>query len=183
MKKKPAAKKPAGASKAAAKKAPKKAPAAKKKPVKAAAKKAPAKASAKKAGKAAAKPVAKAAAPKKVEKKPEPKINPPKKPQLLTPKNNSTLQYSQSELFDTLVGYCGFRSRRDAKEFYQGFTDMLQAALKNGFKVVLPGLGKLQVRKTKPRTGINPMTREPIKIPARKKVAFTANKALKDAVL
>lgn len=60
---------------------------------------------------------------------------------------------------------------------------MLQAALKSGFKVMLPGLGKLQVRRTKARKGINPATREPIMIPRKRKVAFTATKALKQAVL
>jgi DNA-binding protein HU-beta len=60
---------------------------------------------------------------------------------------------------------------------------MVQAALKSGYKLVLPGLGKMQVAKSKARMGRNPMTGEAIKIPARKKVRFTANKALKDAVL
>ena len=118
--------------------------------------------------------------------KPEPKkplIDPPKKPNLINPKNKATSQYTQSELYDAMVSYMGFQSRKQAKEFYADFTGMLQTALKSGYKVVLPGLGKLQVRKTKARMGVNPMTRERIKIPARKKVAFTANKALKDAVL
>ncbi|MCL4144426.1 UNVERIFIED_CONTAM: hypothetical protein GTU68_044529 [Idotea baltica] len=60
---------------------------------------------------------------------------------------------------------------------------MLQASLKQGYRVVLPGLGKMQVKKSKARMGINPQTREKIKIPARKKVRFSPNKALKDAVL
>lgn len=192
--KKPAAKKPAA--KATAKKAAAKKPAAKKatakkapKAKKAPAKKAPAKKVSKKtATKVASKKPAKTAAAKakvaakpKVEKKP--KVEIPKKPVLLTPKNKSSLQYTQSELYDCLTGYCGFTSKKDAKVFYEQFTAMLQGALKNGYRVVLPGLGKIQVRKTKARTGINPQTREPIKIPARKKVRFTPNKALKDAVL
>ncbi len=188
-KKKPAAKKKKAAAKkkpAAKKKkaAPKKKAAAKKK--KAAPKKKKAAPKKKKAApkkkKAAAK---KKAAPKKAA-KPAPKpalVTPPKKPSLTVPKNKATSQYTQSELYDTMVSYMGFQSRKQAKEFYGDFTGMLQAALKSGYKVVLPGLGKLQVRKTKARMGVNPMTRERIKIPARKKVAFTANKALKDAVL
>ena len=108
---------------------------------------------------------------------------PPKKPQLVTPKNSSSKQYTQSEFFDCIQGYCGFRNRREAKEFYASFSGMIQSALKSGFKMVLPGLGKIQVRRTKARKGINPATREPINIPAKRKVAFTANKALKEAVL
>lgn len=108
---------------------------------------------------------------------------PPSKPILATPKNQRTAQLSQSELYESIMGSCGFRNKREAKEFYLMFASMLQGALKKGYKVPLPGLGKLQVRRTKARMGRNPMTQEAIKIPARKKVAFTANKALKDAVL
>ncbi len=115
-------------------------------------------------------------------KKAEP-IVPPKKPTLVSPKNTGTKQYNQSELFDCLQGFCGFPNRRTAKEFYGGFTGMVQTALKSGYKLVLPGLGKMQVRKTKARKGINPATREPINIPARRKVRFTPLKVLKEAVL
>ncbi len=129
-----------------------------------------------KSAKQSAKPALKAAP-----KKPVP--TPPKKPSLVNPKNSSSRQYTQSEFFDCVQGYCGFTTRREAKEFYANFSGMIQAALKNGHKMVLPGLGKIQVRRTKARKGINPLTREPINIPARRKVAFTANKALKEAVL
>ena len=108
---------------------------------------------------------------------------PPKTPVVVTPKNKNTKQYTQGEFFDSLRGSCGFHSRKEAKEFYGEFASMIQTALKSGYKVVLPGLGKIQVRRTKARMGRNPMTQEAIQIPARKKVAFTANKALKEAVL
>ena len=108
---------------------------------------------------------------------------PPKTPIVMTPKNKNTKQFTQGEFFDSLRGSCGFHSRKDAKEFYGEFASMIQTALKNGYKMVLPGLGKIQVRRTKARMGRNPMTQEVIQIPARKKVAFTANKALKEAVL
>jgi DNA-binding protein HU-beta len=167
-------------------------PAAKAAPAKKAAKKAPVKSAKKAAPKAkkaaAAKPAAKKAeAAKKPEmKKAEAKKAapmPPKKPALPAPKNSSSKQYSQSELYECLKGYCGFMSRSEAKNFYGDFVNLIQGALKSGYKVVLPGLGKIQVRKTKPRKGINPATREPINIPARRKVSFTAMKALKEAVL
>jgi DNA-binding protein HU-beta len=108
---------------------------------------------------------------------------PPKKPVLVTPKNSNSRQYTQSELFECIRGYCGFAKRTEAKVFYGGFADMIQSALKGGYKVVLPGLGKIQVKKTKARMGRNPATQEPMMIPAKKKVAFTALKALKESVL
>lgn len=51
-----------------------------------------------------------------------------------------------------------------------------------GFKkgrVALPPLGTFTVKKRKARTGINPLTKEKIKIPARKVVTFKAPKSLK----
>ncbi len=145
------------------------------------------------------KPAAKKAAPKKVAKKaaakapakkmvaaPAPKKAPPmppKKPVLVTPKNSGSRQYTQGELYECIKGCCGFQTRSEAKAFYAGFQEMLQSSLKAGYKVVLPGLGKIQVKRTKARMGRNPTTQEPIHIPAKRKVAFTALKALKDTVL
>ena len=149
------------------------------KPVKATAKTA-AKTKATAKAKTTAKTTAKTAAPA-APKKAVP--TPPKKAILVTPKNSSTKQYTQSEFFECVKDSCGFISRRDAKLFYANFADMLQSALKSGYKVVMPGIGKIQVRKTKARMGRNPATQEPMMIPARRKVAFTALKALKDAVL
>jgi len=123
-----------------------------------------------------------AKAPKQVEKKPTGPVF-PKKPVLAQPKNSGTKQFTQSELFDCMCSYIGFESRRQARDFYAQFSDMIQKSLKSGYKIVLPGLGKIQVKRTKARMGRNPMTGEPIRIPAKKKVAFSANKALKDAVL
>lgn len=149
----------------------------------AAVKKASAKAKLKKvAAKVAKKPAVKAVKAVAAPKKAIPPV-PPKKPSLVTPKNGTSKQYTQSEFFDCVQGFCGFNSRTEAKNFYANFSGMIQAALKSGYKVVLPGLGKIQVAKSKARKGINPLTREPINIPARKKVRFTANKALKEAVL
>lgn len=129
----------------------------------------------------AGKKVAAKAAPKMPAKKAGPV--PPPKPVIVTPKNGSSKQYTQSEFLENVRGSCGFGSRSEAREFYGRFADMITSALKSGFRVNLPGLGKLQVKKRKARMGRNPMTQEPMMIPAKKKVAFTALKALKEAVL
>lgn len=200
--KKPAAKKAAAKKPAVAKKPAKKAVVAKKKPVaKPAAKKAPAKKPIKKPAvkvKAVA-PKKKAAAPKAVApKKPVKKevakkavVVPPKKkgpqppsrPVLLAPRNGTTKQYTQNELMQCLQGSCGFTTKAEAREFYANFCALLYAALKSGYKLALPGLGKMLVVKTKARNGRNPATGEAILIKAKKKVRFSASKALKDAVL
>ncbi len=161
------------------------------------AKKAPAKKAAKKVAKkpvkkAPAKKPAKKVAPKKAAKvvpaKPVKEVKkagpvPPIKPTLVIPKNRSTLQYTQSEFFEAIRGFCGFNTRTEARKFYDDFATMIQASLKSGYKLSLPGLGRMQVRKTKARMGRNPATQEPIQIPARRKVAFTPTKVLKEAVL
>jgi len=184
-KKKTAAKKKVAKKKPAAKKkVAKKKPAAKKK--KTTAKK---KSTAKRKTTAKKKPARKTAAKKKtavkakkVEKKAVGPV-PPAKPVLVVPKNKNTKQYTQSELYESITGSLGFNSKKEAKEFYEAFSDMIQSALKKGYRVPLPGLGKIQVRKSKARMGRNPATGEPIRIKAKKRVKFTANKALKDAVL
>ena len=97
------------------------------------------------------------------------------------PKNG--VQYTQSEFFNHVAECCELDSKKQAKEVYENFAGMIQAALKKGYKVPLPGIGKIQVRQTKARMGRNPATGEPIKIKAKKRVRLTPSKALKDAVL
>jgi len=55
-------------------------------------------------------------------------------------------------------------------------------ALKKGDKVSLVGFGSFGVAKRKARKGINPKTKAPLKIPARKVPVFKAGKKLKEAV-
>lgn len=104
-----------------------------------------------------------------------------KKVKLPKPKNGQ--QYTQSELYECIQLACGLESKRLAKDVYGGFAEMIQSALKKGYKVPLPGLGKMQVRRTKARMGRNPATGEAIKISAKKRVKMTPSKALKEAVL
>jgi DNA-binding protein HU-beta len=103
------------------------------------------------------------------------------KVKLAKPKNGT--QYSQAELYEVLRECCGFESRRTAKDVYASFAGMIQAALKKGYKVPLPGIGKIQVRHSKARLGRNPATGETIQISARKRVRLTPSKALKETVL
>jgi DNA-binding protein HU-beta len=90
---------------------------------------------------------------------------------------------TQAEFILALQTYCGIEKKKEAKDFFEDFAELIIELLKKGYKIPLPGIGKMQVRKTKARMGINPKTREPMKIAAKKKVKFTVAKALKDAVL
>lgn len=104
-----------------------------------------------------------------------------KKAKIAKPKNG--VQYTQAEFFQCVVDTCELDSRKQAKEVYESFAGMVQSALKKGYKIPLPGIGKIQVRQTKARMGRNPATGEAIKIKAKKRVRLTPSKALKDAVL
>ena len=109
------------------------------------------------------------------------KPNAPKKIKLAKPKNG--VQYSQAEFFSCLHEACALDSRKQAKEVFDSFVGMLQAGLKKGYKIPLPGIGKIQVRKSKARMGRNPATGEVMPIKAKKRVRLTPSKALKEAVL
>ena len=106
---------------------------------------------------------------------------PAKKAKLPKPKNG--VQYSQSEFIDCVREYGEFESRKVARSVYDAFVGMVQAALKKGYKVPLPGIGKIQVRQSKARMGRNPATGEMIHISARKRVRLTVSKSFKEAVL
>lgn len=58
----------------------------------------------------------------------------------------------------------------------------IKGTLKKNGSVTLVGFGTFRVAKRKARTGRNPRTNQPIKIPAAKVPKFAPGKALKDAV-
>ncbi len=69
-----------------------------------------------------------------------------------------------------------------AAKVVDAFTDSVTAALKKGDSVTLIGFGTFKVSQRAARTGRNPQTGKELKIAARKAPAFTAGKALKDAL-
>lgn len=60
--------------------------------------------------------------------------------------------------------------------------EAITRALKKGDTVTIIGFGTFSVSKRSARTGINPQTKEPIKIKASKAAKFKAGKGLRDAV-
>ena len=99
------------------------------------------------------------------------------------PRNTSTLSYTQSEFVENVRAFCGLNKRSEAKQLVEDIANFVMDSLKRGYKIPLMGLGKLYVRESKARTGRNPATGEIIQIPKRKRVRFTAAKALKERVL
>jgi DNA-binding protein HU-beta len=74
-------------------------------------------------------------------------------------------------------------SKKDVEAIIEGVTGALVKNLKHGNRVRWKGVGIMQVKQTKARTGRNPATGETIQIPAKKKVAFRVSKELKEEVL
>jgi len=72
-------------------------------------------------------------------------------------------------------------TKKDSESALNAFVETVQTALKKGEKIQLVGFGTFEVRSRAARTGINPRTKETIKIPATKAPVFKAGKALKDS--
>ncbi len=72
--------------------------------------------------------------------------------------------------------------RRQVDELVTGMLDKITDVLKTGDKVQLTPFGQFKVRDRAARIGRNPMTGEPVKIPAKKVLRFLAGRALKEAV-
>ena len=73
-------------------------------------------------------------------------------------------------------------SKAAAGRILNSIINSIKKALKKGDKVTLVGFGTFSVAKRKARTGRNPATGAPIKIPAAKVPKFKAGKKLKDVV-
>ena len=66
----------------------------------------------------------------------------------------------------------------DAKKALDAVLEAIGEELKNDGKVVLVGFGTFSVSERSARKGINPRTKEPIDIPAKKVVKFKAGSEL-----
>lgn len=73
-------------------------------------------------------------------------------------------------------------SKANAKKAVDAFVEVIAEALKGGDKVALVGFGTFSVAERKERNGINPSTKEAIKIAAKKIAKFKAGSELDAAV-
>lgn len=73
-------------------------------------------------------------------------------------------------------------TKKDVEAVVNAAVSAITKALADGDKVQLIGFGTFEVKSVGARDGRNPKTGETIKIAASKKAAFSASKALKDAV-
>ena len=88
---------------------------------------------------------------------------------------------NKTELVAAIAEKSGL-SKKDADKALAAVLASVEEALVKGEKVQLIGFGTFEARAREARTGINPRTKETIKIAATKIPAFKAGAALKDKV-
>lgn len=73
-------------------------------------------------------------------------------------------------------------TKKAATEVVDTIFDTISETLKKGGEVEIYGFGKFEVKKRAARNGINPITKEKIKIAESKVPSFKASKSLKEIV-
>ena len=73
-------------------------------------------------------------------------------------------------------------TKKDSESAVNAFVATVTESLKKGDKISLVGFGTFEVRSRAAREGINPLTKETIKIPAKVVAGFKAGSKLKDAL-
>ena len=73
-------------------------------------------------------------------------------------------------------------SKADAKKAIDAFCETVSEVLKAGDKLSLVGFGTFSVAERGERQGINPLTKQPITIAAKKVAKFKAGKDLDNAI-
>lgn len=88
---------------------------------------------------------------------------------------------NKGELINAIAEESGL-NKADSKKALDAFISSVTKALKEGNKVALIGFGTFAVSERAARTGINPSTKAPIRIPAKKVARFKAGAELSDAI-
>lgn len=78
---------------------------------------------------------------------------------------------NKAELISAMAAESGM-SKVDSQKALDAFIASVTKAVKAGEKVTLVGFGTFKVTERAERTGINPSTKKPIQIPAKKVVKF-----------
>ena len=88
---------------------------------------------------------------------------------------------SKTELVELIAKEAGL-SKADAARALDATIAGITARIKKEGKVSLVGFGTFSAKKRAAREGINPLTKETIKIPAKTVASFKAGSKLKDAL-
>lgn len=88
---------------------------------------------------------------------------------------------NKTELIAAIADKAGI-AKKDADKALAAFIETVTDELKAGGKVQLVGFGTFEVKERAERTGINPQTKEQIKIPASKAPVFKAGNTFKNEI-
>ena len=88
---------------------------------------------------------------------------------------------SKTELVEFIANKAGL-TKADAARALDACLEGITSGLKKEGKVCLVGFGTFSAKKRAAREGINPLTKEPLKIPAKTVASFKAGSKLKDAL-
>jgi len=88
---------------------------------------------------------------------------------------------SKQELVEFVAAKAGL-TKADAGRALDAVMEGVTNGLKKQGKVTLVGFGTFSAKKRAAREGINPLTKKPIKIPAKIAASFKAGSKLKDAL-
>ncbi|MBO4815888.1 MAG: HU family DNA-binding protein [Clostridia bacterium] len=88
---------------------------------------------------------------------------------------------NKAELIDSIASKTGY-SKKVSSEILNAFSSTVTDALVKGEKVQLVGFGSFETKTRAARKGLNPQTKEEIRIPACKAPTFKAGKTLKNIV-
>ncbi|HQR67130.1 MAG TPA: HU family DNA-binding protein [Thermoanaerobaculia bacterium] len=85
----------------------------------------------------------------------------------------------KAEILEAVTSQSGM-TKAGAAQVFDAVVRYLQQAFRKRQRVVVPGLGTFSVAERKARTGVNPRTKAPIRIPAATTVRFKAGRELRD---
>ncbi|WP_295158225.1 HU family DNA-binding protein [uncultured Ruminococcus sp.] len=88
---------------------------------------------------------------------------------------------NKADLINVIAEKGGY-SKKEADKALAAVLDSITESLEKGEKVTLVGFGTFEVRDRAAKVAMNPVTKAPVDVPARKVPAFKAGSALKAAV-
>lgn len=88
---------------------------------------------------------------------------------------------TKKDIVERVASAAGLTKKDAETAVNEVFAEIIET-LQDGGEMSINGFGKFEVKTRAARTGINPLTKEPLEIPETKVPGFKAAKALKDAV-
>jgi len=85
----------------------------------------------------------------------------------------------KAEILEAVAREAGM-TKTGAAQALEAVVGFMHHAFRKGQRVAVPGLGTFSVAERQARTGVNPRTKAPIRIPASTTVRFKAGKELRD---